>query len=89
MPELDKVIKNLPTGFKDDADAMTEQQLRNCIVESEHNLQTAVKGMEDNSEYQKLKTAYKEASEPLRDAKKTQKAKIAYCLNRLEELGKL
>lgn len=89
MPDLDKVVKNLPTGFKDDADAMKESDLRNCIIESEHNLSVEIEKMESNQKYQSLKEAYKEATAPIRDAKKAQKAKIAYCLHRLGELGKI
>lgn len=87
--DLAKIKKALPTGFEEEADQMKEDQLRNCIVESEHNLRTEIAKFEDNEEFLKLKEKYKEAAAPLRDAKKCQTAKIRYCLHRLEEIGKI
>lgn len=86
---LVKLIKKLPTGFKEEADAMKEQNLRDCIVQSSHNLETSVSELKEADDYKKLKEKWKDINEPIRDIKKAQKAKIQYCLARLEQLGKL
>lgn len=84
-----KLIKKLPSGFQEEADAMTPEQLEKCIVESTHNLETAVKEMEEKPKYKAAKAAWKEIADPVRDAKKAQKAKIQYCLHNLEQKGKI
>ena len=85
--EKAKLQKKLPSLWQEEADSMTEQALKSCIVECEVNLKAAEEGMAENEEFQKLKTAYQEASFPLRDAKKAQKLKIAYALVLLAEKG--
>ena len=84
-----KLIKKLPAKFQEEADAMKESELRDCIVQSEVNLKNEIAKFEDDDHFQKLKVAYKEAAGPLADAKKAQKAKIAYCLHLLEQKGKI
>lgn len=84
-----KHAKNLPTGFADEADAMKEDQLRACIVTSSNNLAITEIEMAENKDLQRLKEKVKDASAGYNDAKKAQRAKIAYCLHRLEEMGKL
>jgi predicted component of type VI protein secretion system len=84
-----KLIKKLPTGFQEECDSYNEKQLRDCIVESTHNLQTAVDELKSKEEYKKLRTQWKELNEPIRDIKAAQKSKVSYCLHRLEQLGKL
>lgn len=81
------IVKGLPTGFAEEAEAMDSRQLRDCVVDCERNIDEAVRGMEDNEQFQALKTAYKEACAPLREVKKAQRAKIALCLALLEERG--
>jgi hypothetical protein len=89
MPFSTKHMKNLPTGWKDEADAMKEEQLRTVIVDSSNNLAVVEKEMADNKSLQSLKEKVKDASAGYNDAKKAQKAKIAYSLHRLEEMGKI
>lgn len=88
-PKLDKIVKKLPTGFKEEADAMKEADLRNVIVESTNNIAVAIAELDNNNKYQGLKAQFKAAGEGLRDAKKAQKAKIDYALFRLGEIGKI
>jgi len=83
------VMKNLPTGWKDEADAMTETQLRAVIVDSSNNLKTVDEEMSENDALQRLKAKVKDASAGYNDAKKAQKAKIAYALHCLEQNGKI
>ena len=87
--ELIKLIKKLPHGFQEEADAWSIDQLRNCIVESTHNLETAVKEIEEHEEFKKAKAAWKNVSDPVKDIKKAQKAKIQYSLHLLELKGSL
>lgn len=88
-PKLDKIIKKLGVGVKEEMDAMKEADLRNAIVESTNNIAVATAELEANSKYQSLKTQYKAAGEGLRDTKKAQKAKIDYALHCLEGMGKI
>lgn len=83
------VLKNLPTGWKDEADAMSETKLREVIVDSSNNLEVIAKEIEENDALQRLKEKVKDASAGYNDAKKAQKAKIAYALNCLEKAGKI
>lgn len=83
------VMKNLPTGWKDEADAMTETALRAVIVDSSNNLKTVDEEMAENDALQRLKAKVKDASAGYNDAKKAQKAKIAYALHCLEQNGKI
>ena len=83
------MMKNLPTGWKDEADKMNEAQLRAVIVESSNNLRTVDQEMEENDALQRLKAKAKDAAAGYNDAKKSQKAKIAYALQCLESNGKI
>jgi ribosomal protein RSM22 (predicted rRNA methylase) len=83
------MLKHLPTGWKDEADAMGEAQLRAVIVESSNNLRTIDDEMAENDALQRLKTKVKDASQGYNDAKKAQKAKVAYALHCLEQAGKI
>lgn len=88
-PKLDKIVKKLGTGVKEEMDAMKEADLRNVIVESTNNIATAIAELEANNKYQNLKASFKAAGEGLRDTKKAQKAKIDYALYCLEGMGKI
>lgn len=83
------VLKNLPTGWKDEADSMSEAQLRTVIVESSNNLRVVAQEMAENDALQRLKAKVKDASAGYNDARKAQKAKIAYSLHCLEQKGKI
>lgn len=89
MPTLKSILKKLPAGWADDAEAMSEEELRAVIVESSNNIRTATAEMEDNEGFKAAKEAYKLAAEPFKDAVKAQQAKIAYALHLLEEKGKI
>jgi cytochrome c556 len=83
------LIKNLPTGFVEEADAMSEKELRDLIVDSENNIRITNEEKENNEGFKAAKDSYKDAAAPFRDAIKAQQAKIAYALNALESKGKL
>jgi len=83
------LMKHLPVGWKDEADKMSETQLRAVIVESSNNLRTVDQEMEENDALQRLKAKAKDAAAGYLDAKNAQKAKIAYALQCLESNGKI
>ena len=83
------VLKNLPLGWKEEADKMSESALRGVIVDSSNNLRTVETEMEENDALQRLKEKVKDASAGYNEAKKAQKAKIAYALHCLETNGKI
>lgn len=83
------VMKNLPSGWKEEADAMSETALRGVIVDSSNNLRTIDTEMSENDALMRLKDKVKDASAGYNDAKKAQKAKIAYSLFCLEQNGKI
>ena len=82
----DNIIKNLPE-FKDTADAASVDELKKIIVQSEGNIYTIEKEMEADNKLTGAKEIVKEISEPYRDAKKCQQAKIQYALLLLEGKG--
>jgi hypothetical protein len=82
-------LKNLPIGWKDEADAMNETHLRAVIVDCSNNLRTIEKEMGEDSNLQKLKEKAKDAGAGYNEAKLAQKAKIDYALHCLEQKGKI
>ena len=81
-----KVIKDLPE-FKDTADAASTEELKKIIVTCEGNLYTIEKEQSGDTKLNGAKEIVKELSEPYRDAKKVQQAKIQYALFLLEGKG--
>lgn len=87
--KLEKLMKKLPVGWAEEAEGMSEKQLRDVIVDSENNLRNAKAELEANEKYQELKNALAEVRGPASDAVKAQKAKIEYALHLLEKSGKI
>lgn len=82
----DDVIKKLPE-FKDTADAASVEDLKKIIVQCEGNLYTIDKEQDADTKLAGAKEIVKELSEPYKDAKKVQQAKIQYALLLLEGKG--
>jgi hypothetical protein len=82
----DDLIKKMPE-FKDTADAAGVDELKKIIVQCEGNLYTVNKEEEADAKLQAAREMVKELSEPYRDAKKVQQAKIQYSLLCLESKG--
>lgn len=82
----DIIVKKMP-DFKDTADAAGVDELKKIIVESEGNLFTINKEEEADIKLQGAKEMVKTLSEPHREAKKYQTAKIQYALLLLEGKG--
>jgi len=87
--KMEKTIKNLGTGVKDEMDAMKEADLRNIIVESTNSISVAIADLEANPKYKQHKAALQDVSASMKEVKKAQKAKIDYSLHRLGEMGKI
>ncbi len=82
----DFITKKMP-DFKETADAAGVDELKKIIVESEGNLFTIGKEEEADIKLQSAKEMVKTLSEPHREAKKYQQAKIQYALILLEGKG--
>ena len=82
----DDLIKKMPE-FKDTADAASIEELKKIIVECEGNLYTVNKEQDADAKLSAAREMVKEMSEPYRDAKKVQQAKIQYALLCLESKG--
>lgn len=82
----DNLIKKMPE-FKETADSSNEDQLKKIILLSEGNIYTIDKEQEADIKLIAAKEMAKDLSEPYKDAKKTQQAKIQYALLLLEGKG--
>lgn len=83
----DKLAKNLPTGFQDEANSLDEAGLKRVIIESEGNLSTIDKEKQADHKLTAAKELVKDLSGAYRDATKAQSAKIKYCIFLLENKG--
>lgn len=82
----DNIIKKLPE-FKDSADASSVEDLKKIIVQCEGNIYTVDKEEEADIKLGGAREMVKDLSEPYRDARKVQQAKIQYSLLLLESKG--
>ncbi len=82
------IIKALPTGFREEADAMGEEDLRNTIIAAEGSLRENEQEKAKHEELTAAKEVVKVLSSGYSEVSKAQKAKIAYSLHRLDEIGK-
>ena len=83
----EKWLKKLPTGFSEEADAMSEDDLKKNIISCENNIFTIEKEKNNDVKLSAAKEISKELSGPYRDAKSCQDAKIRYCLFLLHGKG--
>jgi hypothetical protein len=82
-----KYEKKLPTGFKEDADSFDDERLKSTVLESESNIVTIDREMQQDAKLQGAKDLVKDLASSYRDAKSAQTAKIKYCLHLLESRG--
>lgn len=87
--KMEKTIKNLGLGVKEEMDSMNELELRGVIVDSTNSISVAIADLEANPKYQQHKLALKDVSASMKEVKKAQKAKIDYSLHRLSDMGKI
>lgn len=83
----DKWAKKLPSNFQDEANAMSEEDLKKVIVESEKNLYTIDKEKEADQKLAGAKEIAKTLSGAYREASSAQNAKIKYVMFLLEGRG--
>jgi len=81
-----KVLKDLPE-FKESVDAMSSEDIKKVIVQSEANIYTIDREKDGDVKLNAARELVKENSAPYRDAKKVQTAKIKYCFYLLESKG--
>lgn len=88
--ELSKsVIKALPTGFLEEAEALDGEGLKAVLVESEANIREVQQEMDADEKLQGAKEIVKDMASAYRDAIKCQRAKIAYSLHLLAGRGEI
>jgi len=82
----DNILKKMP-DFKEQADTASVEDLKKIIVDAEGNLYSALKEEEADIKLASAKELVKSLSEPHKEAKKFQAAKIQYALLCLEQKG--
>lgn len=87
--DIDKIKGALGVTTIEEMDTMNEQELKNVVVEASTAMKEVAQALKENAEYQEAKENVKAFSQGKKDVDKRQKARIAYSLTRLEELGKM
>lgn len=88
--ELPKsVLKNLPTGFLEEAEAMDGDQLRGAIIAAETSLRENDQEKAADERLAAAREQVKDLGAAYRDVAKAQKAKIALALHLLAQRGEL
>ena len=86
--DLAKIKGKLPTGFADEADAMDEAALRDVIIDAETTISETEAEKKKDEKLAGARQIVKDLSAGYSDVNKAQRAKIAYALHRLDEIGK-
>lgn len=88
--ELPKsVLKNLPTGFAEEAEGMDAGRLKAAIIAAETSIREATQEMKQDDRLNGAKELVKDYAAGYRDVFRAQKAKIAYVLHLLDGRGEL
>ncbi len=87
--KLTRLKKQLPTGWAEEADAMGAASLRDVVIEAETALVETDKSQESDMKLQGALEIAKDLKGAYTDARKAQRAKIAYALYLLAEKGVL
>jgi len=87
--DIKKIIAKLPVGFAEDAAGMDADALRAVIIAAETSLRNVEQEMKANEKLTGARELVKDFMAPYNEAKKAQRAKIAYSLHVLEERGEL
>lgn len=85
--DIKKLEKKLGRQTIDEMDAMSDAQLKQVIVEASTAMQTAKDELAANPNYQDLKLRLNDVTQAKKEVDGRQKARIAYSLQRLKELG--
>ena len=86
---IKSIIAKLPTGYVEDAAGFDADQLRAEIIKAETSLREVDKEMKADEKLAGAKEILKDLSSAYNDAKRAQRAKIAYSLHLLDERGQL
>jgi hypothetical protein len=84
---IEKIIKKLPVGFLEDSAGMDETRLKAAIIEADSSIRDTERERDNDDKLKGAKELVKDISGPYRDAIGAQRAKVSYCLHRLEERG--
>ncbi len=87
--DINKIISKLPSGYVDDASGMNGDQLRAEIIKAETSLREVDIAQKADEKLTGARDIVKDIVGGYNDAKKAQRAKIAYTLHLLEERGEL
>jgi hypothetical protein len=87
--DIDKIKGALGVATIEEMDVMNEQELKTVVVEANTSMKQVDKELKENAQYQEAKENVKAMSQGKKEVDKRQKARIAYSLTRLEELGKM
>lgn len=87
--DIKKIIAKLPPGFAEDAAGMDREQLRAEVMRANISLRQVEQEMKADEKLTGARELVKDFSAAYNEAKKAQRAKIAYSLHVLEERGEL
>ena len=87
--DIKKIVAKLPTGSAEDAAGMDGEQLRAEIIKAETALREVEMEMKADEKLAGAKEILKDISGAYSEAKRAQRAKIAYSLHLLDERGEL
>ncbi len=87
--DINKIITKLPTGFAEEAAGMDGTQLRAEIIRAETNLREVEMEQKADEKLTGAKEIAKDLVSSYNDARRAQRAKIAYTLHLLDERGEL
>lgn len=85
--DIKKIIAKLPVGFAEEAAGMDGDALRSVIVAAETSIREVEREQGADEKLQGARKIAKDLARGYSDAKRAQRAKIAYSLHLLEERG--
>ena len=85
--DIKKIIAKLPTGFVEEAAGLDGDALRAAIVRAEERIRETEREQGQDEKLAGAREIVKDLAGAYNDAKRAQRAKIAYALHLLEERG--
>ncbi len=82
-----KFLNKLPTGFTDNVDSMSTEEIQDKILLSESHIYELDKAKDEDEKLKQAKELAKEIAAPYTEAKNAEMAKIKYCMFSLENRG--
>lgn len=84
---MNKIVSKLPVGFADEAQALDNTALERCVLDATQALAEVDREIAEHEQLKAAKAVVRDLMGPFQDARKAQRAKIAYCLHLIEERG--